>query len=172
MDEILESHEDLKKRKLTKSVMRKIRFTEQQAKELDNFLSEIDMNFSEFVREAVSLRQSVTKATKKKKVVVAPPPKVDRELLIQIGRIGTNINQIARSLNILKNDESQQELRNQFSFAECLIVLQQMQIDLNSVVGELPKIQRSEEAVTNAKKRALEKAFKSVADELETNDVH
>lgn len=156
-----------KVKKVNKTVSRKIRFRPDEVAQLDDFLKEMDLSFSQFVRDAVALRQSVPKATTKKRVTTAPPPQVDPALLLEIGRIGTNINQIARSLNILKNDESQSELRAQFSFAECLRVLLQMLEELQAVIGELPKISRSEEAVQKARMRAIQKFLPEVEENLE-----
>lgn len=157
-DVMYESSEDQQKiKKVNKTILKKIRFRPDEAEKLDDFLANMDLSFSQFVRDAVALRQSVAKATMKKRVAIASPPQVDPALLLEIGRIGTNINQVARSLNILKNDEAQAELRAQFSFAECLGVLQQMLQELHAVIGELPKITRTEQAVQKGRMRAIEK---------------
>lgn len=142
--------------KQNRTEVKKVRLTPTESKNLDAFLKDIDTSFSAFVRDAISLRQSVKKATEKSRIAVAPPPKIDPELLLEIGRIGTNVNQISKSLNIIKNNENS-SLAINFSFIECLQVLKQMQVDLHAVVGELPKIKRSEAAVNNAKKRAVAK---------------
>lgn len=146
------------KHRENKTHLKKIRFTPSEAEELDAFLKTIDTSFSEFVREAVSLRQSID-TPKRKKTVTSPAPSVDPELLFELGRIGNNINQISRSLHIIKNDHDQ---ATDFSFVACLNVLQEMQVELNSVIGRLPEINRSEQAVERARKRALER-FKGVA---------
>lgn len=148
--------------KQNKTVIKKLRLTENEAKNLDEFLKDIDISFSEFVRDAISLRQSVAKATNKRKVVTAPQPKLDPDLLLEIGRIGNNINQIAKVLNIIRNNKDS-DLSLNFSFIECLQTLKTMQTDLHEVVGELPKINRTELAVNNARKRAVEKVIDSEA---------
>ncbi len=90
------SNEPLKKAK--KTVTRNLRMTEKEVKELDEFLNEIDMSFSAFVRQAVSLRQPL-KSSKPARRYKAPLPKTDPDLMLELCRIGNNINQIARSLN-------------------------------------------------------------------------
>ena len=144
------SNEPLKKAK--KTVTRNLRMTEKEVKELDEFLNEIDMSFSAFVRQAVSLRQPL-KSSKPARRYKAPLPQVDPDLLLELGRIGNNINQIARSLNYINAD---QLLRAELSFIECLKILQRIQDDIHVVIGKLPKINRSDEAVKRIKQRALE----------------
>ena len=56
----------------------------------------------------------VTADSKKSKLkVVRQPPKTDPALLFQIGKIGNNLNQVARSLNLIQKDK---KLINDFSF--------------------------------------------------------
>lgn len=144
-------NEPLKKAK--KTVTRNIRMTLEQVRELDQFLEEIGMSFSAFVRQSVSLRQPLIngKPTRKYK---APMPQVDPNLLFELGRIGNNINQIARSLNYINAD---QLLRAELSFIECLKILQRIQNDIHVVIGKLPKIHRSDQAVARAKERAIKR---------------
>lgn len=143
-------NEPLKKAK--KTVTRNLRMAEKEVKELDEFLNEIGMSFSAFVRQAVSLRQPL-KSSKPARRYKAPLPQVDPDLLLELGRIGNNINQIARSLNYINAD---QLLRAELSFIECLKILQRIQDDIHVVIGKLPKINRSDEAVKRIKQRALE----------------
>ena len=145
------SNEPLKKAK--KTVTRNLRMTEKEVKELDEFLNEIDMSFSAFVRQAVSLRQPL-KSSKPARRYKAPLPQVDPDLLLELGRIGNNINQIARSLNYINAD---QLLRAELSFIECLKILQRIQDEIHVVIGKLPKIHRSDQAVARAKERAIKR---------------
>lgn len=148
----VEATEQVKKAK--KTVTRNLRMTEKQVQELDQFLEEIGMSFSAFVRQAVSLRQPLKngKLTRRYK---APLPKIDPDLLLELGRIGNNINQIARSLNYIRAD---QQLRVTFSFIECLKILQKIQDNLHSAIGTLPAVHRSDQAAASVKRRAIVRA--------------
>lgn len=143
-----------KVKKAKKTVTRNIRMTLEQVRELDQFLEEVGMSFSAFVRQAILLRQPL-KNGKLARRYKAPPPKNDPDLLLELGRIGNNINQIARSLNYIKAD---QLLRAEFSFIECLKVLQSIQNDLHSAIGTLPAVHRSDQAAASAKRRAMVRA--------------
>lgn len=156
-----EGASDKSAKKARKTVVRNLRMTPEQAKELDEFLQETDISFSAFVRQAVSLKQPLKNSEPKRKYKL-PPPKVDPGLLCELGRIGNNINQLTRSLNFIKAD---QQLRFSFSFVECLKILQQIQNELHEVIGKLPKINRSDAAVERAKQRAI----KRVADKNNAN---
>lgn len=78
----------------------------------------------------------------------------DPNLLIELGRIGNNLNQTAKALNIIYKDPN---AISKFSFLECFHALSQIQNDLHHFLGELPKIERSPEAVNRARERALKK---------------
>lgn len=137
-----------------KSEVKKLRFTKSEVIELQKYLDANDLNFSEFVTDLLNQKikhesSELNKKTKKK----TEPPRADPDVLFQIGKIGNNLNQIAKSLNILKNDPRV----NTFSFLECFYALSQMQKDLHSYLGELPKIERREKAVTAARERAISK---------------
>ena len=69
-------------------------------------------------------------------------------------KLGNNLNQLAKSLNILRQDSN---AISNFSFLECFHALSQMQNDLHHWLGQLPKIERSPEAVSRARERALKK---------------
>lgn len=114
-----------------------MRMTETEAKELDELLSRTDLNFSQFVRKGITdlkneLDENKGYVQDKIKTVVKPS-KVDREVLLELGRVGNNINQIARSLNILKKQN------NEVDYFQCLLVLKEMRTDLQAVVVQLPK---------------------------------
>lgn len=157
----VDQEEKPSKQRENKTHLKKIRFTPSEAEELDAFLKTIDTSFSEFVREAVSLRQSID-TPKRKKIASAPPPSVDPELLFELGRIGNNINQIARTLHLIKNDHDKVI---DFSFICCLNVLHEMQTELHSVIGQLPQINRSEQAIERARKRALKQSKGAISDD-------
>lgn len=102
--------------------------TKTEAEELDQFLAELGTNFSKYVRDSISLKQERTPITKRKPIV--QPPKADPELLLALGRIGNNLNQVARALNTLKITDRYEE----FSYIECLKVLQEIQDQLHETL--------------------------------------
>ena len=76
------------------------------------------------------------------------------QLVFELRRIGNNINQIAKFLNFIRQDPN---AISKFSFLECFHTLSQIQNDLHDWLGQLPKIERSPEAVSRARERALKK---------------
>ncbi len=79
----------------TKSV--KIRFSEEE-------LNQINLRLPENIERAVWLRQlalgePIQREKLKRKRKRAAPPKADPKLIMEIGRIGNNLNQIARWCN-------------------------------------------------------------------------
>ena len=155
-------------KKELKTETKRLRLTKQEAEQLDKYLADRDLNFSEFVNALIGQKvmsefptvsadsaepSDVAIETKKKREQIKQPPKADPAVLFQIGRIGNNLNQLAKSLNILRQDPSV----STFSFLECFHLLSQMQGDLHHWLGELPKIERSPEAVKKARERAMAK---------------
>ena len=151
-----------------KTEVKRLRLTELEAKQLEKYLDDRDLNFSEFVNCLISQQimsdvptvlaehvQSMVEPIpqKKKRQSIKQPP-IDPALLFQIGRIGNNINQMAKVLNIIRQEP---KLVSNFSFLECFHVLSQIQNDLHDWLGELPKINRSPEAVERARERARKK---------------
>ena len=138
-----------------KTVTKRLRFTEARSIELDTYLVSVDLTFTEFVSDLIKEKLHGDRSVnlEKKSKTKKDLPKADPEVLFQIGKIGNNLNQIARSLNILKNSPQVRE----FSFLECFYVLSQMQKDLHDYLGELPKIERSPKAIENARERAIKK---------------
>lgn len=148
-----------------KTEVKRLRLTELEARQLDKYLKDHDLNFSEFVNASicqkimsefptVSAEPLEVIEPKKKREQIKQPPKADPALLFQIGKIGNNLNQVAKSLNTIYKDP---QAISKFSFLECFHVLSQMQNDLHQYLGELPKIKRSPEAVIRARERALKK---------------
>lgn len=75
---------------------------------------------------------------------------------MELGRVGTNLNQCARALNLIKNDKaSELDLTQEFSFIECLQVLQAIQEDIHSVVVKLKNPTMSDTAIENARSRVI-----------------
>ena len=156
-------------KKELKTVVKRLRLTELEAKQLEKYLDDHDQNFSEFVNALIGQKVmsefptvsadsaeplDVAIETKKKREQIKQPPKADPAVLFQIGRIGNNLNQLSKSLNILRQDSN---AISNFSFLECFHALSQMQNDLHHWLGQLPKIERSPEAVSRARERALKK---------------
>ena len=97
-----------------KTVTKRLRFTEAQSIELDTYLVSVDLTFTEFVSDLIKEKLHGDRSVnlEKKSKTKKDLPKADPEVLFQIGKIGNNLNQIARTLHILKNDPKV----NQFSF--------------------------------------------------------
>ena len=163
-------------KKELKTEVKRLRLTELEAKQLEKYLNDHDLNFSEFVNALIGQKimsefptvlaelldiTADSKKSKSKSKIVRQPPKTDPALLFQIGKIGNNLNQVARSLNLIQKDK---KLINDFSFFECLHTLSLIQSDIHEVIGDLPKITRTEEAVSRARERALKKSRGEVLD--------
>lgn len=164
-----------------KSEVKRLRLTVDEKNQLDDFLEKRNLQFSDFnnrlIKNAISAEfhlveiENYVKPTfpLKQKKHHRPPPKVDPAVLFELGRVGTNLNQCARALNLIKNDKaSELDLTQEFSFIECLQVLQAIQEDIHSVIGEIKKTTMSNTAIENARVRAV-KAVELV--EVET-DAH
>lgn len=154
-------------------ITKRLRFLALQEQQLDQLLVENRMIFTDFVhwliaqafmktqhtvhKETEGMAQHEPEIKKRhrrpEKILQRPAPKADPKLLRELGRIGNNVNQVARALNYLCHGDREQQQR--FSFVECLHVLQCIQAELHAVLGELPVIHRSEEAVKRARERAI-----------------
>lgn len=158
-------------KKNSKTTYKKLRLTELEAEQIDKYLHEHNLTFTDLVNVLIGkaiMSEFPTVPTeppkedsgknnfphKSKNKSVRQPPKADPALLFQLGKIGNNINQIAKSLNRIA-----QQPTPEFSFLECLHTLSLIQSDVHDVIGELPKIKRSEEAVRKARERAIAKAL-------------
>jgi len=149
-------------KKELKTETKRLRLTKSEAEQLDKYLADNKISFSDLVNcflseKVMSKVPTVSEYAineSKKKTVVKQPPRADPTLLFQIGKIGNNLNQVAKSLNRIYKDP---KAISKFSFLECFHVLSRMQNDLHHYLGELPKIERSSEAVSRARERALKK---------------
>ena len=94
------------------------RLTELQLKQLEQYIQRENTNFTDFIHsliarevmhDAVTVQQThdeIKPARTKIKTVVEVVKryqKTDPDLLLELAKIGNNINQIARALNIIKN---------------------------------------------------------------------
>ncbi len=164
---------------------KKLRLTELEAEQIDKYLHEHNLTFTDLVNGLIGkaiLSEFPTVPTesskkedsdidnfprKSKNKSVRQPPKADPALLFQLGKVGNNINQIAKSLNRI----AQQQPTPEFSFIECLHTLSLIQSDVHEVTGELPKINRSEEAVKKARERAIATVLNREKEQGEVFDV-
>jgi hypothetical protein len=72
--------------------------------------------------------------------VVKRYQKTDPALLLELSKIGNNLNQIARALNIIKNADPQEQRK--LDIFSIFSVLKGIQTELEQVFPALPKISR------------------------------
>ena len=131
------------------------RLTELQLKQLEQYIQRENTNFTDFIHsliarevmhDAVTVQQHLEKVkpvrTKVKTVVevVKRYQKTDPALLLELAKIGNNINQIARALNIIKNADPQEQRK--LDILKIFLVLKAIQTELEQVFPALPKISR------------------------------
>ena len=131
------------------------RLTELQLKQLEQYIQKENTNFTDFIhslierevmQDAVTVQQHLEKVklvrTKVKTVieVVKRYQKTDPALLLELAKIGNNINQIARALNIIKNADPQEQRK--LDILKIFLVLKAIQTELEQVFPALPKISR------------------------------
>ena len=164
--------DNIEEKKETRDHLKKYRFTQTELDQIEVVLKKTGWTLTDFFRTA--LQSEIQKhyffvptfaQLQGRYVKSHKPPEVkiknikryidtDPNLLVELGRIGNNLNQTAKSLNIIYKDPN--SISN-FSFFECFHALSQMQNDLHHFLGELPKIERSSEAINRARERALKK---------------
>ena len=131
------------------------RLTELQLEQLQQQLQKENTNFTDFIhslierevmQDAVTVQQHLEKVkpvrTKVKTVVevVKRYQKTDPALLLELAKIGNNINQIARALNIIKNADPLEQRK--LDIFNIFLVLKAIQTELEQVFPSLPKISR------------------------------
>ena len=131
------------------------RLTELQLEQLEKHLEKEGTTFTDFIhtliqrevmQDAITVKQP--KEEKKKprlKVktvieVVKRYQKTDPALLLELSKIGNNLNQIARALNIIKNADPQEQRK--LDIFSIFLVLKGIQTELEHVFPTLPKISR------------------------------
>lgn len=140
---------------MTKDKIKKFRLSELQLEQLQQHLEKEGTTFTDFIHSLIQrevMQDAVTvplptaeiKPTriKTKTIVeiVKRYQKTDPDLLLELAKIGNNINQIARALNIIKNaDQHEQRKLDIFSIFS---VLKAIQTELQQVFPALPKISR------------------------------
>lgn len=154
-----------------KTKIRQLRLTESKDQQLNTYLDHYCLNFSAFADilihdKLTSTFHGVFKKSHRshfeKKSKVVEVQKIDPALLLEIGRIGNNLNQISKSLNIIKNNSVSEQQR--FDFIQCLYTLQSIQAELHSVLPTLPKMNRSTQAIKNRKSQLEKKLEQSHVD--------
>ena len=130
------------------------RLTELQLEQLEQHLEKEQTTFTDFIlsliqreimKDAVTVRrpeEELQPRTKIKTVVevIKCYQKTDPDLLLEFSKIGNNLNQIARALNIIKNADPQEQRK--LDIFSIFSVLKGIQTDLEQVFHALPKISR------------------------------
>ena len=131
------------------------RLTELQLEQLEKHLEKEGTTFTDFIhsliqrevmQDAVTVKQPTEEElkprTKIKTVieVVKRYQKADPNVLLELSKIGNNLNQIARALNIIKNADPQEQRK--LDIYSLFSVLKGIQTELEHVFPALPKISR------------------------------
>ena len=130
------------------------RLTPLQLEQLEKHIEKENTNFTDFIhsliqrevmQDAVTVRQSIEERKPRLKVrtvieLVKRYQKTDPALLLELARIGNNLNQLARALNIIKNAALQEQ--KMLDIFACFQVLKGIQNDLEKIYPALPKIYR------------------------------
>lgn len=131
------------------------RLTELQLEQLEKHLEKEGTTFTDFIhsliqrevmQDAVTVKQPTEEElkprTKIKTVieVVKRYQKTDPNVLLELSKIGNNLNQIARALNIIKNANPQEQRK--LDIFSIFLVLKSIQTELEQVFPALPKISR------------------------------
>lgn len=130
------------------------RLTELQLEQLEQHLEKEQTTFTDFIlsliqreimKDALTVRrpeEELQPRTKIKTVVevVKRYQKTDPDLLLELSKIGNNLNQIARALNIIKNADQQEQRK--LDIFSVLLVLKGIQTELEKIFPALPKISR------------------------------
>ena len=131
------------------------RLTELQLEQLEKHLEKEGTTFTDFIhsliqrevmQDAVTVKrpteEELKPRTKIKTVieVVKRYQKTDPNVLLELSKIGNNLNQIARALNIIKNADAQEQRK--LDIYSLFSVLKGIQTELEHVFPALPKISR------------------------------
>ena len=143
-------------KKSKRDITKRFRLTDEQAKRLDSYLEMKKLTFTDFTHYLIKIETEVSKSSfdlpirqrRREKINITgrPAPEVDPQLLKKLGGIGHNVNQIARSLNIIC--KYQPDVMQQFSFIDCLDILADIQLQIHKYLPEIPKYTFSEKRAT------------------------
>ncbi|OTG68044.1 plasmid mobilization relaxosome protein MobC [Acinetobacter sp. ANC 4218] len=132
------------------------RLTQLQLEQLEKHLELENTTFTDFIHSLIQhevMKNSVTVQhphdqqedsprikTKTVLEVVKRYQHTDPALLLELAKIGNNLNQIARALNVIKNADPQEQRK--LDIFSCIRVLKVIQDDLEQISPALPKINR------------------------------
>ncbi|MCF9000282.1 plasmid mobilization relaxosome protein MobC [Acinetobacter nectaris] len=77
------------------------------------------------------------KRPKQKIKVINKFQRIDPELLVELNAIGNNLNQIARALNILKQEDNGLENRVNFDYLQCLFILENISNEITQTLNKV-----------------------------------
>ena len=156
---------------------KRLRFNAEQASQLESYLAVHSIGFTHLIHAllkhelnkywmnatnfnvAYLLEQPVIQQSQKLKqrnnnnLAGRSVPKIDPELLRALGHIGNNVNQIARSLNFLCLKQTEEI--QQFSFIDCIDILEHIQTELHQYLPSLPIYMVTEEQSKQRRARAI-----------------
>ena len=159
------------------------RLTELQLEQLEQHLEKEQTTFTDFIlsliqreimKDAVTVRrpeEELQPRTKIKTVVevVKRYQKTDPDLLLELGKIGNNINQIARALNIIKNADQQEQRK--LDIFSVLLVLKIIQTELQNIFPALPKISRERSERLQKQLKDLQLKEEKTTDKPKSSDL-
>jgi hypothetical protein len=172
-NEIATQKQQDQKQKQVRNIIKKYRFNQFELEQIDVILKMRNQSLTDFLRKAIQseiqrssfyvptlkeLKNNFVlkpKHIKKTEIqIVKRYQNIDPKLLLELSRIGNNINQVARALNIIKKDSATELTK--YDFLQCQIILKNFQSDFQSLLPKLPQIQCSEKAIEK-RKAQLEK---------------
>lgn len=161
-----------------RKIVKRLRFKDEQARRLDSYLEMRKVTFTDFTHylieselnrlgwqctdnvqfeaseeNIVAVDLPIRKRRREKfNIIGRPAPDMDPKLLKKLGGIGHNVNQIARSLNIICG--YQIDVMQQFSFIDCLDVLADIQQQIHKYLPEIPIYTLSENLAEHRRSKA------------------
>jgi len=169
-------------KKSKREITKRLRFNAEQASQLESYLAVHGIGFTNLIHALLKhelnkywmnvtnfnvgylLEHPVIQQSQKLKqrnnnnLAGRPVPKIDPELLRALGHIGNNVNQIARSLNFLCLKQTEEI--QQFSFIDCIDILEHIQTELHQYLPTLPTYIVTEEQSKRRKGRTVALAEK------------
>ena len=131
------------------------RLTELQLEQLEQHLKKEQTTFTDFIHSLIQreIMQDAIAVGRPKEEELKPRTKIktmievvkryqktDPDLLLELSKIGNNLNQIARALNVIKNADPQEQ--RELDIFSIFLVLKGIQTELEQVFPALPKITR------------------------------
>ncbi len=131
------------------------RLTELQLEQLEQHLKKEQTTFTDFIHSLIQreIMQDAIAVGRPKEEELKPRTKIktmievvkryqktDPNLLLELSKIGNNLNQIARALNVIKNADPQEQ--RELDIFSIFLVLKGIQTELEQVFPALPKITR------------------------------